>query len=91
MPMKKSAAKFSENTDFVLSWRTKTFKWLLFANFPDISSFAQIHSKFSVHPMISVEFNFSSSHTEQLKSLYSFRNVDLPKIAEKILISQLEI
>ena len=41
------------------------------AVFPDTISFAQIHSTFSDHPLISAEVNFSSSQVEKSKSLYS--------------------
>ena len=33
--------------------------------------------------MISAEVNFSSSHVEHSKSIYTFRNADLPKFAER--------
>ena len=39
--------------------------------------FAEIHSTFSDHPMISAEINFSSSHVEKSKSVYWFRKTDL--------------
>ena len=53
------------------------------ATSPDTISFAQIHSTFSDHPMISAEVNFSSSQVEKSKSVYCFRKADLPKIAER--------
>ena len=42
------------------------------AVFPDTISFAQIHSTFSDHPMISTEVNLPSSQVEKSNSIYSF-------------------
>ena len=53
------------------------------AAFPDTISFAQIHSTFSDHTMISAEIYCSSSQVEKSNSVYSFRKADLPKIAER--------
>ena len=54
------------------------------AIFPDAISFAQIHSTFSDHPMISAEVNVSSSQVEKSKSVHSFGKANLPKTAERI-------
>ena len=63
------------------------------AVFPDTISFAQIHSKFSDHPMISAEVNFSSSQVEKSKSIYSFQKAGHPKLLKDsvTLMPQLEI
>ena len=67
----------------LLSHRGKNVKNDCFlAVFHDTISFAQIHSTFSDHPMISAEVNFSGSQVEKSKSVYSFQKADLPKVAE---------
>ena len=48
----------------------------------DLTSFAQIHSSFSDHPMICAKMSFLNSQVQQLKSIF-FRNADLIKLAER--------